>query len=179
MKILDLGCGEGSDLSVWGVSELDDITGVDINHDRLCQARRNYPKRHFIQCAGESLPFANGTFDMVISGVALPYMNMQPTLRETNRVLTPEGVLYASLHPYGFTLRELYKSFPRPMPTIYRAYVLINGVILHLIGRTLRFVNHRTESFQTRRGMRLASRKAGFNVCICNTSKQKFKILLS
>jgi hypothetical protein len=47
---------------------------------------------------------------------------------------------------------------------IYGVYVIVNGVTLHLAGKTFAFPLKRTryESFQTVRSMRRALRKAGF-----------------
>jgi hypothetical protein len=39
---------------------------------------------------------------------------------------------------------------------------LANGALFHFTGSTVRFVNRRTESFQTERGMRIALQHAGF-----------------
>jgi ubiquinone/menaquinone biosynthesis C-methylase UbiE len=98
-----------------------------------------------------------------VSAVALPYMNIQKTLAEIHRVLVPGGGLTVSLHLPSFTIAELrHKALPRPEPTIFRLYVLANGVIFHFTGRTFGFGNGRTESFQTERGMRVALKRAGF-----------------
>ena len=51
------------------------------------------------------------------------------------------------------------------MPDIvYRTHVLLNGLVFHFSGRVFRFPlkRERCESFQTRRGMRIALRRAGF-----------------
>jgi ubiquinone/menaquinone biosynthesis C-methylase UbiE len=163
MRVLDLGCGQGQDLVCWDVTSSDKVTGLDIDHSRLASARNRFPNRTYLQGVGECLPFADGSFDRVVSAVALPYMNIQKALAEIHRVLVPGGGLTVSLHLPGFTIAELlHKALPKPVPTIFRLYVLANGVILHLTGRTVGFGNGRTESFQTERGMRIALTRAGF-----------------
>jgi ubiquinone/menaquinone biosynthesis C-methylase UbiE len=163
MRILDLGCGSGLDLGSWGVTVLDEIAGVDIDDERLAMARQRFPSRTYVHGAGEKIPFDDERFDRVISAVALPYMNIQKALAEIHRVLVPGGSLSLSLHLPSFTLSELREhALPRPIPTIFRLYVMANGVWFHFTGKTLRFVNRRTESFQTERGMRIALNHAGF-----------------
>jgi ubiquinone/menaquinone biosynthesis C-methylase UbiE len=163
MRILDLGCGSGLDLASWGVLACDEVTGVDIDRTRLAAAKVRFPNRTYQLCAGECLPFKAATFDRVISSVALPYMNIQRTLSEVRRVLVPGGALSFSLHSPSFTFGELlHNAFPKPIPTLFRLYVMANGLWFHCRGRTAGFLGRRTESFQTERGMRMALGRAGF-----------------
>jgi len=106
-------------------------------------------------------PVQNGksrqSFYRVISAVALPYMNVPKTLAEIHRVLVPGGSVSLSLHLPGFTVAEFFhNALPKPVPTLFRLYVTANGLLFHCTGRTARFLNGRTESFQTERGMRVA-----------------------
>lgn len=163
MRILDLGCGSGRDLVTWGVTSLDEIVGLDIDESRLRAAKTRFPNRSYLQGPGECLPFRDESFDRVISGTALPYMNIQKALAEIHRVLVPDGSLSVSLHLPGFTVAELlHKAFPKPIPTIFRVYVAANGIFFHCTGKTIGFLNGKTESFQTERGMRVALTRAGF-----------------
>jgi len=163
VRVLDLGCGTSRDLTPWGVSPQDDITGLDLNRRRLELAQVRFPNRAYVEAVGEHLPFADNRFDRVISLVALPYMDIRVALGELHRVLVPGGSLWLSLHPAAFTVSELlHNALPRPLPTLFRFYVLTNGFCFHLTGRTLRFINGRTESFQTLRGMKRALHHAGF-----------------
>ncbi len=163
MRVLDLGCGSGLDLASWGVLACDEVTGVDIDSTRLAAAKVRFPNRTYQLCAGECLPFKAATFDRVISSVALPYMNIQRTLSELRRVLIPGGALSFSLHSPSFTFDELlHNAFPRPIPTLFRLYVMANGLWFHCTGKTAGFLRRRTESFQTERGMRIALQRAGF-----------------
>jgi SAM-dependent methyltransferase len=163
MRILDLGCGSGLDLASWGVTVSDEVTGLDIDENCLVSARVRFPNRTYIHGAGESLPFNDGSFDRVISAVALPYMNIQKTLAEIRRVLVPGGRVSLSLHLPSFTIAELlHNAVPKPIPTLFRLYVMANGMWFYCTGKTIGFVNTRTESFQTERGMRIALTRAGF-----------------
>lgn len=73
-----------------------------------------------------------------------------------------------SVHHLGFTLRELRAAVPRPVPTLFRFYVIANGLIFHVSGKTAKFLNGRWESFQTKRGMTIALERAGFRDIVFN-----------
>jgi ubiquinone/menaquinone biosynthesis C-methylase UbiE len=163
MRVLDLGCGSGQELVSWGVTASDEVTGLDIDDNRLATARVRFPNRTFLRGNGECLPFEDASFDRAISGVALPYMNIQKTLAEIHRILVPDGRFSLSLHPPSFTIAELiHNAIPKPVPTLFRLYVMANGLLFHCTGRAVGFVNGRMESFQTERGMGIALNRAGF-----------------
>ena len=163
MRILDLGCGSGRDLSSWGVTDRDQVTGLDIDQPCLLAARSQFPGRSYLRAAGEFLPFADKSFDRVISDVALPYMNIQKALAEIHRILVPGGGLSLSLHLPSFTMHEfVHNAFPKPLPMLFRLYVGANGLWFHCTGKTAGFLRGRTESFQTERGMRLVLERNGF-----------------
>jgi ubiquinone/menaquinone biosynthesis C-methylase UbiE len=82
MRVLDLGCGSGTDLTRWGVTASDEITGIDIDDSRLAIAQARFPNRTYLQGAGERLPFPDNRFDHVISSVALPYMDIPTALAQ-------------------------------------------------------------------------------------------------
>jgi ubiquinone/menaquinone biosynthesis C-methylase UbiE len=113
-------------------------------------------------CRAERLPFAAASFGRVVSSVAMPYMDIPQALAEIRRVLRPEGSLFIGVHDAQFTLRELRNALPRLTPTLYRLYVLANGLVFYLSGRVLPFPNGRIESFQTECGLKLALERAGF-----------------
>jgi len=164
MRVFDLGCGSGRDLAWWGVKSSDDVVGLDIDSERVTAARIRFPHRVYLQGSGERLPLPDESFDRVISSVALPYMNIPKTLSEIYRILAPGGSVSLSLHLPSFTIAELlHTSFPKPIPTLFRLYVIANGVWFHCTGTTVGFLNRRTESFQTERGMRIALVRAGFS----------------
>jgi ubiquinone/menaquinone biosynthesis C-methylase UbiE len=163
MRVLDLGCGSGRDLASWGVTASDEVTGLDIDYSRLAIAKVRFPNRTYLKAAGECLPFGDESFGRVVSTLALPYMNIQKTLAEIHRILVPGGGLSLSLHPPSFTIAELlHNAIPKPVPTLFRLYVMANGLLFQCTGRTFGFLKGGMESFQTERGMRIALNRTGF-----------------
>jgi ubiquinone/menaquinone biosynthesis C-methylase UbiE len=161
VRVLDLGCGTGKYPVRAQVADSDEVVGVDIDEPSLKLARETFPHRKFQYARGEELPFPDASFDRVISAVALPYMDIPKALAEVRRVLVPGGGVFFSVHALRFTLSEMKKAMPRPVPMLFRAFVIFNGIWLHCTGRVLN-VAGRTESFQTKRGMRRALEREGF-----------------
>jgi len=68
-------------------------------------------KKHRIQCDEEYLPFESESFDLVMSSMALHWINDLPSaLRQINDVLKPDGVFIGSMLG-GSTLQELKHCF--------------------------------------------------------------------
>jgi len=177
VRILDVGCGAGDSMQEEsqlrcaqdGTTQIE-IVGVDIDEEALAQGRLNYPQFIFVHAKGEKLPFPDGSFDAVISRVAIPYMDIPAALREIRRVLKADGELRIKLHPLSFSLSELAaelrsgSAVNRAKNLAYRSYVVANGAALHFGGFNFRFplARHRCESFQTQAGIRRALLAAGF-----------------
>jgi ubiquinone/menaquinone biosynthesis C-methylase UbiE len=162
-RILDLGCGrQGSKLTDTLVGT---PVGVDLSLSELRAAKRNLADYLLVCARAEELPFKDGCFSQVISGVALPYMDIRRVVGEVARVLQPGGRFIASLHPLSFTLSELKRSvltlYWRDIG--YRVYVIVNGILLHCLGVGFRFPfgSKRFESFQTYHSISRALRRAG------------------
>jgi len=174
LRVLDVGCGAGDsmreELLLGQASQPVKMVGVDIDEEVLAQGRKNYPEFLFVRAKGEHLPFPDESFDVVISRVAMPYMDIPVTLREMRRVLKPDGELRIKLHPASYTLAELVAELgsgsakSRAASVMYRSYVIVNGLAFHWMGFNFHFplARHRCESFQTKSGIKKALDSAGF-----------------
>ncbi len=97
MHLLDLACGSG-DLAkrlLPKIAPHGQLTLADINENMLASAKMRIKHEgvRFTRCNGESLPFANGSFDRVIIGFGLRNItHRQTALAEMHRVLRPGGL---------------------------------------------------------------------------------------
>jgi ubiquinone/menaquinone biosynthesis C-methylase UbiE len=91
-RVLDLGCGTGRNLPLYGPGVR--AVGLDPCHETLLQARRRSPGVPLVRGRAEALPFRDGVFDTVVSGLVFCSVEDVPRgLAEVRRVLKPGGVL--------------------------------------------------------------------------------------
>jgi SAM-dependent methyltransferase len=166
MKVLDLGCGNAATLKKRSAEFAGyDLYGVDIDAVALNAAAQAMPEAHFERAPAENLPFPDGMFDSVISGVAIPYMDIPRAFLEVARVSTDSARFEFTYHPLQLVWRYFVASVIRgtPKAAIFYAYALLNGVLFFATGRVFPFFYYgRFESFQTVRGLRIALKRAGF-----------------
>jgi SAM-dependent methyltransferase len=94
-RSLEFGCGYGR-LSPTFASLSARHTAIDINPEALAAARAAYPDLDFQESSGGELPFADDTFDLVITWTVLQHVRperIDGVLMEIMRVLAPEGRL--------------------------------------------------------------------------------------
>ena len=104
-KVLDAGCGGGGmPLSLAEEAAL--VVGID-PAERFQDAgvklgrERGLTNLTFALADGMALPFASGTFDLVLSHAVIEHVADAPLyLRECARVLAPGGQMYLSTSPY-------------------------------------------------------------------------------
>jgi len=103
-RILDVGCGTGSNLQAF--AELGSITGIDASPEALSFCRRRGVDTVTL-AAIEALPFADGTFDVVTAMDVLEHTDDDlAALAELHRVCKPGGLLLATVPAYGFLWSE-------------------------------------------------------------------------
>jgi len=95
-RLLDIGCGDGDfalELGRRGAA----VTGVDMSPAMIEAARRHHAGRSeatFQVAKATELPFANGSFDVVVAMTILCFVaDAAPAFREIARVLRPGGRL--------------------------------------------------------------------------------------
>lgn len=101
-KILDLCCGSGQATQVL-VEYSQQVTGLDASPLSLKRARRNVPQAEYVEAFAEDMPFADNSFDLVHTSVAMHEMSppqLRKILTQAYRVLKPGGVLaLVDFHP--------------------------------------------------------------------------------
>ena len=104
-RVLDAGCGGGG-MPLSLAEEACAVVGID-PAERFQDAgvrlgrERGLRNLHFALADGMALPFADRTFDLVLSHAVIEHVADAPLyLRECARVLAPGGHLYLSTAPY-------------------------------------------------------------------------------
>lgn len=112
-RILDYGCGYG-DLT-YALSKNNSVVGIDIDADRVAFARSQYPELQFHQFDGISAPFADGSFDVVMSSVVLPFIAHHAShFNDLARLVSPNGRMCV-ISKNTFVVREsIRKILGRP-----------------------------------------------------------------
>src|SRR5438874_10305789 len=103
LAVLDLGCGTGRhSLGLADAGAV--VTAVDFSAGMLAEARRKPGAdaiRFLAHDLHDPLPFADGTFDRVVSGLVLEHLSDLPGFfREAWRVLKPgDRAVVSAMHP--------------------------------------------------------------------------------
>ena len=107
-RVLDLGCGYGWHCAYAAAHGAHSVLGVDISSKMLDEAaRRNGGGNiEYRRAAMEDLVFAEGSFDLVLSSLALHYVRDYPKMiRNISEWLAPNGAfIFSTEHPV-FTAR--------------------------------------------------------------------------
>ena len=105
-EVLDVACGTGL-VSAWFKGRVARVVGADITEAMFAQARDRLDE--LVVTPAESLPFDDGSFDIVICRQGTQFMDDAAAVREMVRVLRPGGrVCIINLCAYGEEDREEY-----------------------------------------------------------------------
>jgi SAM-dependent methyltransferase len=139
VRILDCGCGGGASVEYLSDAGFK-VIGIDIAQFRRDQwkERENLPRVSFVQADAVNLPFADKTFNIVVSSGMLEHIGVdeecEPKYRvrplpdqsqrrkmflaECLRVLQPQGVLYLD-HPNGSFPMDFWHNDYRSRPRLH------------------------------------------------------------
>ena len=108
-EILSIGCGSGE--LERDLIKLDRrVTGLDICFEMLQSARRRGVKR-IVQADALKLPFAPGSFDLVMFPESIGYFELNEVLPGVAQVLKKRGRLMLTAYPTGFASDSIYRKF--------------------------------------------------------------------
>jgi len=176
-RVLDIGCGAGQTLigacpyrlpgeggGCVTCARIDDVcqgwaSGIDIDENAIRVGHAWSRILLLQQASAEELPYRDRAFDVVISRVALVFVDMRTVLVEIRRVLRPGGRIWFTLHRLSGVTHQIPRKNWRGL--IYLAYVALNGVFFHLTLRTFPLFGQR-EYWQTSSAMRRILTKSGF-----------------
>jgi ubiquinone/menaquinone biosynthesis C-methylase UbiE len=106
LSVLDLGCGTGRH-ALWLAEAGAAVTAVDFSEGMLAEARRKPGAdavRFVAHDLSRPLPFPDGAFDLVVSGLVLEHLaDLDLFFREARRVLKSGGrAVVSAMHPAMF-----------------------------------------------------------------------------
>lgn len=105
--VLDLGCGDGLNITILRQMGIKNVTGLDISRQLLTEAKKNNPKNKFYLGSADNLPFRNEQFTVVlVDSVFHHLLRYNPPIREIRRVLKYGGLL-CFIEPHRSIFREL------------------------------------------------------------------------
>ncbi len=91
-RVLDYGCGYG-DLT-YALSKTNPVVGIDVDQERIEFCRSQYPELEFHEFDGMTAPFPDGSFDVVLSCVVLPFVpDYRAHIDDLRRLLGRQGRL--------------------------------------------------------------------------------------
>jgi ubiquinone/menaquinone biosynthesis C-methylase UbiE len=121
IRVLDIGCGNGALLFELS-KRIQKGCGVDESKQMIDYASgksQTFTNLEFAKINGPELPFADKSFDVVISLLSFRYLDWDPIMDEIHRVLAPGGKF---LVIDMVTVPVKLKEYPRLLIDKYRAY---------------------------------------------------------
>ena len=123
-RVLDVGCGEGRFCRLLASRDVK-TTGIDPTAALIEAARQRHPGGDYLVGRAEELPFADATFDLVISYLSLVDVEAVSTaISEMNRVLAPGGkLLIANLASHNSAGKWLKDDLGNPVGYLIDDYL--------------------------------------------------------
>ncbi|XP_027731038.1 putative methyltransferase DDB_G0268948 [Vombatus ursinus] len=116
---VDVGCGSGQ--STWLlVPHFARVLGTDISEAQIEQAKRIPSPSHVSYCVfpAEALPVEDGSVDLLTAFAAAHWFDIQPFMRELERVLKPGGSV--SLSSYTLNMKIRYGDCSEALSELFR-----------------------------------------------------------
>lgn len=160
--VLDVGCGAGQEMLSFASLGNTFCVGIDRSADAGSVGKGLFarygldPRAAFLCSVGERLPIADGSVDVLICRVALPYMGNRDALSEFARVLRPDGVIFLKIHsPYFYLLMLKDRLKTLDLKQIAYPVICIFGSLFYLFtGRQIRRGFLAKEVFRTMGALR-------------------------
>ena len=183
-RILDLASGMGSAV-LHGLQQDLDVFGVEPDSEKLAlmQARINEGiaregwspewKGRFLRAVGESLPFQDKSFDIVLSYQTLEHVqDSEAVISEMLRVVRPGGALHLRCPDYSGTFEGHYLLpwLPLLPRSIAKIWLRLNG--RPLLGfEGIRYITKN----QIRRLLKKAAGRAGISLTIIDLEQERYE----
>jgi SAM-dependent methyltransferase len=145
-RILDLGCLAGFGLFDFTVRRqrlrraVPCMIGVDVDPASLALGQRlgrtwaRPGQLGFQRATGEALPYAGGSFDLVIARSVLQYLKIEPAMAELARMARPGGLVLIQVHGPGYYLHQILRHVSRPLQAAYYGRALASGLFFDVAG---------------------------------------------
>jgi SAM-dependent methyltransferase len=167
-RVLDVGCGSGQELIPYVQRGAVSI-GLDVAEEAGRAGRELFTQLGrpsavaFLRGTVETLPFRDGSFDVVICRLVLPYVDNSRSLAEMIRVLRPRGVLLLQCLSLANYLDDLVAGVKRrsARSVLGAIRVMVAGTLHHLLGRQVRVWPFGSDTFQSEWLLRREIERAG------------------
>jgi ubiquinone/menaquinone biosynthesis C-methylase UbiE len=117
VRVLDVGCGAGQTVRLLEPDRPVSLFGIDVDLAALLPGARLAEVEGIelsLACApATAIPCQDGAFDLVISRVALDYMQQRSALTEMTRALRVNGLLFCRVERIWYDLAILIERGPR------------------------------------------------------------------
>jgi ubiquinone/menaquinone biosynthesis C-methylase UbiE len=138
-KICEIGCGSGqilTDMVNWGI-HAKDVAGIDINIDRISDAKKKLPYSLIAHANAQQVPFTDESFDIVYQATVftsiLDQVNREKAAHEMVRIVKKSGILlwydFRYDNPWnsqvaGVSKNEIRKLFPKSKIALFPVTLL-------------------------------------------------------
>lgn len=134
-RVLEVGCGTGNYISAIRDRVECSCRGLDPSAEMLATAREQAPAIVFLQGRAESLPFDDGSIDLVFSVDVIHHVGERPAFfREALRILSPGGKICTATDSEDDIVRRrpLSSHFPETVAVELRRYPRIGDLRIEM-----------------------------------------------